>query len=263
MEIEPSISRALHIVPDIAERDELILDLDGFEGPIALLLNLAREQRVDLKQISILALAEQYLAFIADARLRRLELAGDYLVMAAWLAYLKSRLLLPEPPADDEPSATELAEALARRLQRLQAMQRAGTLLMDGPQLGREVFGRGAPETMKAVPKITFTASVYELLTAYAGHHVRTTQAVLRIDPPDYYSVDDALKRLSMLVGTAVEWRWLESFMPPEIAQRRSVLAATFAASLELAKSGRIELRQDQAFGPILIRAARTAVEAN
>jgi segregation and condensation protein A len=236
----------------------LVLDLDGYEGPIDLLLALAREQKVDLAKLSILALADQYLAFIAAQRQLRLEIAADYLVMAAWLAYLKSRLLLPEPPAEDDgPSGAELAAALRHRLQLLAAMQRAGGALMAQPQLGRELFLRGAPEGLPIIDRPIYELSLYELLTAYADGHRRRHSQVLTIAPPVFHSLEDALQRLAQLVGHIPEWRELIGFLPAELRDgvfRRSALASTFAASLELARAGRIELRQDRAFGPIYLR---------
>jgi segregation and condensation protein A len=244
----------------VTEPQELVVDLDGFEGPISLLLTLARDQKVDLKRISILALAEQYLAFVAEAYRLRLELAADYLVMAAWLAYLKSRLLLPDPPPDDEPSGAELAEALAFRLQRLEAMQQSAKALFRRDLLGRDVFARGRPEGLAAVTRYAYEASLHELIRAYARQHREAAAPVLQIRPPEYHSVDDALQRLSLLLGTALDWRELSAFLPPPLrgaALGRSAIAATFAASLELAKSGRAELRQDTRFGPIWLRAVR------
>ncbi|HYM73129.1 MAG TPA: ScpA family protein [Stellaceae bacterium] len=236
----------------------LVLDLDGYEGPIDLLLALAREQKVDLARISILALADQYLAFIAEQRRLHLEIAADYLVMAAWLAYLKSRLLLPDPPEDDTaPSAAELAEALAHRLRLLEAMQRAGASLMALPQLGRDVFARGAPEGLAMIDRPVFELSLYELLKAYGDSHRRQHGQTLTIPPSTYQAMSDALERLMQIVGQVPEWRELIAFLPEEMrggAMRRSALAATFAATLELAKSGQLELRQDRVFGPIYLR---------
>jgi segregation and condensation protein A len=235
----------------------LVLDLDGYEGPIDLLLALARDQKVDLARISILALADQYLAFIAQRRFK-LEIAADYLVMAAWLAYLKSRLLLPEPPAEDDgPSGVELAAALSHRLQVLAAMQRAGGELMARPQLGREVFLRGAPEGLPVINRPVYDLSLYELLSAYGEGHRRTHAQVLKIPQPAFHSLDEALHHLAQFVGHVPEWRELAGFLPEELRGgvfRRSVLASTFAASLELARNGRVELRQDRAFGPIYLR---------
>jgi segregation and condensation protein A len=241
-----------------ADEPALVLDLDGYEGPIDLLLALAREQKVDLAKLSILALADQYLAFIAAQRRLRLEIAADYLVMAAWLAYLKSRLLLPDPPAEDDgPSGAELAAALRHRLQLLAAMQRAGGALMARPQLGRELFLHGAPEGLPTIDRPVYELSLYELLTAYAEGHRRRHSQVLTIAPPVFHSLEDALHRLAQLVGHIPEWRELIGFLPADLRDgvfRRSALASTFAASLELARAGRIELRQDRAFGPIYLR---------
>jgi segregation and condensation protein A len=245
-----------------ADAPALVLDLDGFEGPIDLLLALAREQKVDLAKLSILALAEQYLAFIAAQTRLRLEIAADYLVMAAWLAYLKSRLLLPEPPADDDgPSAGELAAGLRHRLRILAAMQRAGGVLMARPQLGRELFLRGRPEGLPRVDRPVYELSLYELLATYGAGHRRRHTRVLKIEPPAFHSLDDALRHLAPLIGQLREWRELAAFLPAELrgaVLRRSALAATFAASLELARAGRIELRQDRAFGPIYLRSPAT-----
>lgn len=242
-----------------APEAELILALDGFEGPIGMLLTLAREQKVDLKQISILALAEQYLAFILEAHRLRLELAADYLVMAAWLAYLKSRLLLPDPPQDDEPSGAELASVLQFRLERLAAMQEVGQALQARPQLGRDVFARGAPEGLAATTKLAVSLSLHEFLSAYGALMSRDEVPVLHVSAPVFYSVDDAIERLAKMIGRTVDWHRLESFLPPQWREGplgRSILAATFAASLELAKLGRLDLRQEENFGPILLRRA-------
>ena len=243
---------------DAASNAELVVDLDGFEGPIGMLLMLAREQKVDLTKISILALAEQYLKFIAEAHRLRLELAADYLVMAAWLAYLKSRMLLPDPPPDDEPSVAELAEALQFRLLRLEAMQQVGKALMERPLLGRDVFPHGAPEGLKTVTRPVYAVSLYELLKSYGDHRSRGEATVLHIKAPEYYSVDDALRRLSRMIGHSIEWRQLGAFLPPQLRTGvlgRSALAATFVASLELTKTGEIELRQEEIYGPIFVRA--------
>ena len=239
-----------------SQPEQLVLDLDGYEGPIDLLLTLAREQKVDLGRISILALADQYLAFIAGQRQLRLEIAADYLVMAAWLAYLKSRLLLPQPPDDDEPSAAELAVVLEHRLRLLEAMQTAGIRLMARPQLGHDVFLRGAPEGLAIVPVPVYELTLYELLRAY-GQSRRHSAPVLTIEPSAFQSMDDALKRLARFLGHLPDWRELTSFLPQEVRGelfRRSALAATFAAALELVRDGRIELRQERAFGPVFLR---------
>jgi segregation and condensation protein A len=238
----------------------LVLDLDGYEGPIDLLLTLAREQKVDLAKLSILALADQYLAFIAGQRRLRLEIAADYLVMAAWLAYLKSRLLLPEPPDEDHtPTGAQLAASLAHRLQLLAAMQRAGAALMAGPQIGREFFLRGRPEGLPRVDRPVYALTLYELLDAYGKGHRRGHGRVLTIAPPAFHSLDEALRHLARFVGHVPEWRELAAFLPAELRGavfRRSALASTFAATLELTRAGRIELRQDRPFGPIYLRSA-------
>jgi len=241
-----------------SEEPALVLELEGYEGPIDLLLALAREQKVDLAKLSILALADQYLAFIAAQQRLRLEIAADYLVMAAWLAYLKSRLLLPEPPAEDDgPSGAELEAALRHRLRLLEAMQRAGTALMALPQLGRDVFLRGTPEGLSTIDQPVYQLTLYELLAAYGEGHRRRHARVLTIEPPALHSLDDALHHLAQFVGHIPEWRELAAFLPEELRGavfRRSALAATFAATLELTRAGRVELRQDRPFGPIYLR---------
>jgi segregation and condensation protein A len=245
------------VKPEPPPGAELVVDLAGYEGPIDMLLTLAREQKVDLTKISILQLADQYLAYIAAVRRLRLEIAADYLVMAAWLAYLKSRLLLPEPQPPDEPSGAELAAALTHQLQRLEAMQQAGARLMAGPQLGRDVFPRGAPEGLPKVLRPIYSATLYELLKAYGDQRQRKESAVLHIEAPELYSMDDALQRLGQMLGRVPDWRMLATFLPPGLRGgivRRSAIAATFAASLELARAGKIQLRQDSAFGPIFLR---------
>jgi segregation and condensation protein A len=236
----------------------LVLDLDGYEGPIDLLLALAREQKVDLARISILELADQYLRFISEQRRLQLEVAADYLVMAAWLAYLKSRLLLPDPPEDETgPSAVELAEALAHRLRLLEAMQRAGASLMARPLLGRDVFTRGAPEGLATVDQPVFELSLYDLLKSYGDSHRRQNSQVLTILPSAYRSLGEAMEHLARFVGRVPDWRELFAFLPEELRDgplRRSALAATFAATLEMARAGQLELRQDRAFGPLYLR---------
>ena len=242
------------------DEERLFVDLEGYEGPIDVLLTLAREQKVDITRISILALAEQYIAFIAQARKVRLEIAADYLVMAAWLAYLKSRLLLPTPSEDKaEPTAADMAAALAFQLQRLQAMQDAGARLMARPQLGKDVFLRGAPEGLRVVTSTVYTATLYELLKAYGDHRARKQNSTLRIAPTELYSMEAALERLSSILGRMPDWTTLQSFIPPELrggVVARSALAAMFAASLEMVRSGKLQLRQDRTFGQIFIRKA-------
>lgn len=248
----------------------LVVDLTGFEGPIDVLLQLARDQKVDITRLSILELAEQYLVFVRAARRLRLELAADYLVMAAWLAYLKSRLLLPEPESDaDEPSGAEMAAALRFQLQRLQAMREAGESLNERPRLGVDVFPRGAPEEIPVDSSVRYDCSLYELLRAYGRQHAKVEGSSLRIDPMDLFSVEEAIARLRTLIGATPEWLSLAAFLPEDLRThdqgmlshgtlglgRRSAVAATFAASLELCREGHVEIRQDDAFGPIYLRA--------
>jgi segregation and condensation protein A len=242
--------------PDDDPSGTLVLDLDGYEGPIDMLLQLARDQKVDLTRISILALANQYLDFVSRMRKLRLELAADYLVMAAWLAYLKSRLLLPEPEEGEEPSGAEMAAALKYQLQRLQAMRDAGADLMALPRLGRDVFARGESMPLRIVAETTYVISLYELLSAYGRSQSRAQPTTLRIDPADLYSVDDALTRLTGLLGQMPGWQTLSSFLPPELQSGllwRSAIASTLAASLEMSKQGRVRIRQDGPFEPIYL----------
>jgi segregation and condensation protein A len=237
---------------------ELRLDLEGFEGPIHLLLELARDQKVDILQISMLQLAEQYLEFIRRAQALNLELAADYLVMAAWLAYLKSRLLLPAPKGEEEePTPSAMAAALRFQLQRLEAMQEAGQRLLRRPRLGQEIFARGAPEALEVVQDTAYEVSLFELLRGYTRHHARVRATSLQIQAFDLYSVEDAIQRLGRFLGNLPDWRSLTSFLPADIRDNlvlRSAVASTFAASLELAKSGKVEIRQDGTFGPLFIR---------
>ncbi|MBB4287054.1 segregation and condensation protein A [Roseospira goensis] len=236
----------------------LVLRLDGFDGPIDVLLTLARDQKVDLARLSILHLAEQYLAFVRAARERHLDLAADYLVMAAWLAFLKSRLLLPAPAGDDEPSGAEMAAALQFQLQRLEAMRTAGAALFARPRLGRDSFARGAPEAVAVRRQTVFDLSLHDLLAAYAGLHRRARPTPLTVEPFDLMSVEQALARLESLLGRAVDWTALVQFLPEDLAaplQRRSALGATFVAGLELARQGRADLRQDDGpFGRLYLR---------
>jgi len=241
-----------------ARGERLVVDLDGYEGPLDVLLALARDQKVDLARISILQLVDQYIAFIETARALRLEVAADYLVMAAWLAYLKSRLLLPEAPAEDEPSGEALAAALAHQLRLLEAMRDAGLRLMARPLLGRDVFARGAPEGVRVVARREIDLSLYDLLSAYAGQQRRTRGETMAIRPSALYSIDRALKRLRRLVGATPGWRTLASYLPVGFGDpliRRSSLAATFVASLELAREGKLKLRQAETFAPLYLRA--------
>ncbi len=247
--------------PDAAEG--FVVDLDGFEGPIDLLLSLAREQKVDIVQISILELADQYLGFVNAARRLHLEVAAEYLVMAAWLAFLKSRLLLPPPEDEEGPSGAELAAQLALRLRRLEAMRDAGSKLIERPQLHQHFHPRGAPEGLSVTNTPVFEATLYDLLTAYASLRQKEQARTLTIARTNLFSIDEAVDRLSRLVGRVPDWEELQSFLPdlPQAGAdaplvNRSALASTFVASLELAKSGRLELRQSAAYGPIYLRKA-------
>jgi segregation and condensation protein A len=245
--------------PSSERLNELVLELDGFEGPIDLLLTLARDQKVDLAKLSILALAEQYLTFMAHARKAQLELAADYLVMAAWLAYLKSRLLIPAQKSEDEPSGEELAAALQFQLQRLEAMRAVSERLMGRPRLGRELFARGAPEGLVLVKRPIFAATLHDLLRAYGSvRRAMDRPKVLEIEHFDLYSVDDAIQRINAMLGTVLDWTTLQTFLPPAMLDplaRRSALAATFVATLEMAKQGLLSVRQDGGtYAPIHVK---------
>jgi segregation and condensation protein A len=243
--------------PAVRETERLRLDLDGWEGPLDLLLTLARAQKVDLAKISILALVEQYLAFIADAKKLRLEIAADYLVMAAWLAYLKSCLLLPKDP-DIEPSPEELALRLQLRLQRLNAMREAGARLLARDRIGRDVFPRGAPEGLRVVRKSCWQVEIYELISAYGTIRARSDTAVHVVARRPVMTLEEALIRLQRMLGTTLDWTSLESFLPdtPDPEFRRSALASSFVAALELARLGKIDFEQEAAFAPLYVRAA-------
>jgi segregation and condensation protein A len=233
----------------------LTLSLDGWEGPLDVLLTLARAQKVDLAKLSILALVDQYLAFIADARSLRLELAADYLVMAAWLAYLKSCLLLPPDPAAD-PDPQWLALRLQFQLQRLDAMREAGARLLNRDQLGRDSFRRAAPEGLRVIGRPVYDCSLYELLSAYGAIRARAAHSVYAVRRRAVLALDEAIERLERLIGVGVDWTDLERFLPdsddPEY--RRSALASSFVAALELARQGRVDLSQSEAFAPLLLR---------
>jgi segregation and condensation protein A len=244
-------------MPQIGSADRLTLDLDGWEGPLDLLLTLARSQKVDLAKISILSLVEQYLAFIADAKKLKLEIAADYLVMAAWLAYLKSCLLLPKDPELD-PSPEELAMRLQLRLQRLSAMREAGARLMARDRLGRDVFLRGAPEGLRVVKKALWQADLYDLIAAYGSVRARNEPAIHVVGRRPVMTLDEALTRVERLLGLRLEWTRLESFLPEtqDGEYRKSALASSFVAALELARKGRLELEQEAPFSPLYVRAA-------
>ena len=236
----------------------LVVDVDGFEGPMDLLLELARGQKVDLARISILALADQYLAYIEQIRRLRLELAADYLVMAAWLAYLKSRLLLPEVPDGEEPTGEELAAELAFRLRRLEAMRDAAARLANRDRLGRDVFARGLPEPVDIRRRNEYSATLYDLLSAYAARRQQNvTAAVHRVAVRPVWSLQDAREALTLMVGRVAEWTPMEVLLSPyftSLGMPRSVTASAFSASLELVREGKIEVRQTEAFAPIYIR---------
>ena len=238
----------------------LILDLDGFEGPLDMLLALARSQKVDLAKISILELAEQYLAFITRAREIKLEIAADYLVMAAWLAYMKSRLLLPEPEADEEPSGQEMADALAFRLRRLEAMRDVAKKLIRRPRLGVDVFGCGAPEGIEVIRIPHYEASLYEFLKSFGEHKLAMERSEnLQILASEGYSLVQAYTRLAGMLVVMPEWESMSRFLPSELSGEfslRSAVATTFAASLELAREGKMQLRQFEPFGRIYVRRA-------
>ncbi len=245
----------------VAERasDEpaLIVDVEGFEGPLDLLLNLARHQKVDLARISILALADQYLAFIEAARQLRLELAADYLVMAAWLAYLKSRLLIPEIEPAGGPSAEDMAAALALRLQRLELIRDAAQRLVARPQLDRDVFGRGAPEPTIDIKQPAWTATLYDLLSAYATQRSKSALSRVRLAVRKVWSLQEARERLERMLGVAQDWGRLDQFLlvyVTEPAMRATVFASSFAATLEMVREGLVDIHQHTPFAPIYLR---------
>ena len=245
----------------VAERvaaEALIIDIDGFEGPLDLLLTLSRTQKVDLRQISILELAHQYLAFVEKAKTLRLELAADYLVMAAWLAFLKSRLLLPPDPTEEGPSGAELAAHLAFQLERLQAMRDCAARLMGRDQLGRDFFVRGQIEVVERVKKVTYTATLLDLMQGYARIRTRDDFRPFVLDRENVFTMEQALERMRGLIGYAGDWTDIISYLPEgwenDPVKRRSATASTFAASLELVKEGHLEIRQTESFAPIQLR---------
>ncbi|GLR47521.1 segregation and condensation protein A [Sphingomonas astaxanthinifaciens] len=240
-----------------ADDETLQLHLSAWEGPLDLLLSLARAQKVDLKHISILELVEQYLAYLEGAKALKLEIAADYLVMAAWLAYLKSCLLLPKDPAQD-PSPEELAARLQLRLQRLDAMREAGARLMARDRLGRDVFVRGAPEGLRQIRKSKWDASLFELAAAYGQVRARSAPVMHVVARRAVLTLEEAIERVSALIGTAIEWTRLERFLVPshDPAFARSALASSFVAALELARQGRLEMRQEEPFAPLELRVA-------
>ena len=247
---------------EIEERiaaESLVIDVEGFEGPLDVLLTLARTQKVDMRKISILQLARQYLAFVEAAKRIRLEFAADYLVMAAWLAFIKSRLLLPQDTSAGGPSGEELAAHLAFQLERLEAMRRSAAQLMARDQLGRDFFVRGIPENLTLKKSYVYKATVLDLMQAYARLRTKENFKPLHIEERDkIFTMEQALERMKSLIGHAIEWGTLEQFMPDgwlsDPKRRRSVKASTFAAMLELVKLGKLDLRQSDAFSPIEIR---------
>jgi segregation and condensation protein A len=238
----------------------LVVDVEGYEGPLDLLLALARQQKVDLAKISILALADQYLQFIEAARKIRLELAADYLVMAAWLAFLKSRLLLPEPPAAEGPSAEEMATALANRLRLLEAIREAANRLMNRPQFQRDVFPRGNPESIAEIRRSKYSATLFDLLSAYAAQRQQGVLTSVHLAKRTVWSLAEARASLERLVGMtdiSEDWGCLDDYLMSYVAepdQRATIFASSFAAALELVREGQLELNQKQAFAPLYFR---------
>ncbi|WP_315920737.1 ScpA family protein [Mesorhizobium sp. SP-1A] len=241
---------------------ELVVDVAGFEGPLDLLLHLARSQKVDLARISVLALAEQYLVFIEKVRALRLELAADYLVMAAWLAFLKSKLLIPKQQDAPGESGEELAAVLQFRLRRLEAMREAATRLVNRNRLGRDVFARGMPEMVIVEKRNEFSATLYDLLTAYAAQRQRQAISNVKIAKRGVWSLKEARAILTRLVGSLADWTALDSFLVEYLARpedRRTAIASSFAATLELVREGTMEMRQDEVFAPLYLRGRRRA----
>ena len=255
------MSEAEPFEQELADRgsDEpaLVVDVEGFEGPLDLLLTLARQQKVDLSQISILQLVEQYLTYLAEARALKLEIAADYLVMAAWLAYLKSCLLLPKDPEQD-PSPEEIALRLQMRLLRLDAMREAGARLFGRDRIGRDVFLRGAPEGLRLVRKAAWQVREFDLFTAYGAVRARTAPAMHVVHARSVMTLEEAIERVGKMIGLALDWTRLESFLPvtEDVQLRRSALASSFLAALELARRGRLDIAQDEPFSPIRLKVA-------
>ena len=244
---------------DLVEEERFVVDVDGFEGPLDLLLELARRQKIDLQKISVLALAEQYLAFIEAAGRLRLELAADYLVMAAWLAYLKSRLLLPQAKTEDEPDAADLAAALAERLRKLEVIRAAARALEARPQVGRDLMLRGMPDAtiLEGGAPVVWTATIYDLLAAYTKQRQKQALSRMTLRPRVVWSLAEAREALRRVVVEATDWSVLDDFLIQYCAsreQRRTVRASAFAATLEMVKEGRLALRQESAFAPIWVK---------
>jgi segregation and condensation protein A len=245
-------------VADRIAAEALIVDVDGFEGPLDVLLTLSRTQKVDLRKISVLELARQYLGFVERAKSLRIELAADYLVMAAWLAFLKSRLLLPPDPTEDGPSGEELAAHLAFQLERLQAMRDVAARLMGRDRLGRDFFARGKGEDVARIRTVRYTATLLDLMQGYARIRTRDDFRPFVLDRDSVFTMEQALERMRPLIGFAGSWTDLTSYFPEgwgdDPVRRRSATAATFAASLELVKEGQLEIRQSETFAPIQLR---------
>ncbi len=254
---KPSDEGGRAIELNVDGSDVLVVDVDGFEGPLDLLLTLARSQKVDITKISILALAEQYLVFIAEVRKLRLELAADYLVMAAWLAYLKSKLLLPEAEDEDGPSGEELAALLAFRLKKLEAMRDAAAKLMVRNRLGRDVFDRGAPEGVRVNTTDEHVDNLYDLLKAYTERRQRQIKTRLAVKRLPVWSIKEARQCLERLLGSMKEWSRIDQYLIEYLVEpgmRATVTASSFTASLEMVREGHLEIRQDETFAPIFIR---------
>jgi segregation and condensation protein A len=243
---------------EIGADDRLLVDVEGFEGPLDLLLALARTQKVDLAKISVLALAQQYLNFISEARRLRLEIAADYLVMAAWLAFLKSKLLLPAEKDDEgEPTGEELAALLAFRLKRLDAMRNAAAQLITRKRLGRDIFARGDPEPVRILRKSVYDANVYDLLKAYSQQRQRSTVQSWQVKPRTVWSLKEARDELERLLGINVDWAQLDGLLAEFLVEpelRRTALASGFTAALEMTREGALEISQSKSFGPLLVR---------
>ena len=259
---DPTLDTFETSVADRLAAEALVVDVDGFEGPLDLLLNLSRTQKVDLRQVSILQLAQQYLAFVEKAKELRLELAADYLVMAAWLAFLKSRLLLPPDPSEEGPSGEDLAAHLAFQLERLQAMRDVAAKLMARDQLGRDFFARGVTQEVERVRKITYSATLLDLMQGYARIRTKDEFRPFVMDRDALFTMEQALERMRGLIGFAGTWTDISAYMPEgwnaDPTRWRSATASTFAASLELAKEGKVEIRQSETFAPIELRRKET-----
>jgi segregation and condensation protein A len=264
-EISPAFESDSEIGDRGTGEPSLVVDVEGFEGPLDLLLTLARNQKVDLSKISILALADQYLSFIEAARNMRIELAADYLVMAAWLAYLKSRLLLPDAAPEGAQSAEDMANALAYRLRRLEAFREVAKQLMDRPQLDRDIFGRGDPEPIAEIRQPEWTATLYDLLTAYSGQRQQKALGQVRFAKRSVWSLAEAREVLERLIGVADDWTRLDEYLiayviEPSLA--KTVFASSFVSALELVREGVAELHQTQAFTPIYVRKRERSMSA-